>query len=112
MPRPGEGFGNVSSGDTYIPFLNFDTLSDLFINLQSTCNNLWISLNKPFYSFLEDLMVGDGTGVISKLFQSIFSALSLTNLDTFLNQFTTLSFLFGSGLVFAVGYSFLKFLKL
>lgn len=121
MPGPGGGSNSGGFGGgiytspddsvSVIPELNFDTLVDLFVNIQNTFAQLWLDLNKPAYYMIQDILNGDGDGILSKLVDVIFDSIAVTGFDTFLNRFTLLEFLFGSGLITLISLNLLKFFK-
>lgn len=121
MPGPGGGvnsggFGGGiytgSDGTTYlVPDFSIESITDLFFKLSENTQNLWISLNKPFYTFLSDIAIGDGEGVLSKIFSNVFDLFEAININSFLNQFTTLEFLFGSGILVILSWSILRSFK-
>ena len=121
MPSPGGGinsggFGGGTyegiNGTTYeVPALDFDYFIDFLFDTTENLSNFWTFLHKPFYTALNDLMVGDGHGFLSNLFGSVFDFLSTTNFAAFFNQFSVIQFIFGSGLVILVSYSLLKYFK-
>ena len=49
--------------------------------------------------------------ILSKIFSNVFDLFEAININSFLNQFTTLEFLFGSGILVILSWSILRSFK-
>lgn len=80
--------------------VSVDRLIYLYCILQEFCHSFWDKLNMTFYEFVMDVVPSDS--LISELVSLIAK-----NSD-FLNSFTLFEFLFGSALVFVIGYNLIR----